>query len=215
MMTTLSSSHLITPRRERPTLPSLCRVTHTFSPHISHLSSLRREGLSRSVGSCKGNYNPAEPLTTTMASFLSSLGEVGAGGGESRRQHPLLLWLDAAGYEGRGSPLLMRYYWLSLGAYYLLLFACGWFVLQWFRRGRPWARARSFLVGKSKGEEGGAAGAGVGVGGYAKKATHKAPQLRYVDSVRNRRLLSRTTVLRQPYVPSPWLGHRVRGERCT
>lgn len=139
-----------------------------------------------------------------MASFLSSVLEGGEGGGENRRQHPLLLWLDAAGYDG-GSPLLMRYYWLSLGAYYLLLSACSWFVLQWFRRGRPWTRARSFLVGQRKSEEG--AGGGVGVGAGGDKA--EAPQLRFVDSERNRRLLSRTTVLRQPYVPSPWLGHRV------
>jgi len=78
------------------------------------------------------------------------------------RQHPLLLWLDAAGWEGS----------FSLVAYYLLLFACGWFVL---RRGRAWARARSSLVGdgKSGGVDGSAAG-------------DKAPKLTYVDSERVR-----------------------------
>eukprot|EP00752_Nemacystus_decipiens_P014833 g13206.t1 len=104
------------------------------------------------------------------------------------RQHPLLLWLEGAGFEGS----------LSLGAYYLLLFACGWFVL---RRGRAWARSRSFLVGSSKKSEG---GDGVDV-------SDKAPQLSYVDSPRNRRLLARTTLLARPYKPSPWLGHRLGG----
>lgn len=104
------------------------------------------------------------------------------------RQHPLLLWLDAAGFfEGS----------LSLGAYYFLLFACAWFVL---RRGRAWARARSFLVGNnSKKSEG---GDGVVVG-------DKPPALTYVDSPRNRRLVARTSLLSRPYKPSPWLGHRV------
>lgn len=139
-----------------------------------------------------------------MANFLSS----GAGGGvrSPGRQHPLLLWLDGVGYESSG-PLS---YWLSLAAYYLLLFACSWFVLQWFRRGRPWARARSFLSGKSKSEgDVSALGGGVGAG-------RGPPQLRYRGSEFNRRLLARTTVLRQPYVPSPWLGHRVSvtGSAC-
>lgn len=107
------------------------------------------------------------------------------------RQHPLLLWLDAAGFEGS----------LSLGAYYLLLFACAWFVL---RRGRAWARSRSFLAGASKKSE---AADGM-VGG------DKPPQLTYVDSPRNRRLLARTSFLARPYKPSPWLGHRVSGN-CT
>lgn len=104
------------------------------------------------------------------------------------RQHPLLLWLEGAGFEGS----------LSLGAYYLLLFACAWFVL---RRGRAWARSRSLLVGNSKKSEG---GDGVAVG-------DKPPQLSYVDSPKNRRLLARTTLLARPYKPSPWLGHRVSG----
>lgn len=101
------------------------------------------------------------------------------------RQHPLLLWLDAAGWEGS----------VSLVAYYLLLFVCGWYVL---RRGRAWARARLSLVGDGK--SGGGDGAVVG---------DKAPKLTYVDSERNRRLLARTPLLGRPYVPSPWLGHRV------
>ncbi|CAM9172043.1 unnamed protein product [Ectocarpus sp. 12 AP-2014] len=132
-----------------------------------------------------------------MARFLPSGGGVG-GKLSSGQEHPLLLWLDVSGYEQSG-PLLL----LSIAAYYLLLFACGWFVLQWFRRGRPWARARSFLAGKSKSDLGAA-----GVGGKREPAP---PQLRYKKTAFNRRLLSETTVLRQPYVPSPWLGHRLGG----
>lgn len=132
----------------------------------------------------------------------------------SRRQHPLLLWfdlLDTAGYDA-GPQFLYYRYWLSLGAYYLLLFACAWFVLQWFRRGRPWATARSFLAGISKG------GVGGWRGGVKKDKKRKKiavpPLLLYKESSRNRRLLSKTTVLRQPYVPSPWLGHRVSDLLC-
>ncbi|CAN0182399.1 unnamed protein product [Ectocarpus sp. 6 AP-2014] len=132
-----------------------------------------------------------------MARFLPSGGGVG-GKLSSGQQHPLLLWLDVPGYEQSG-PLLL----LSIAAYYLLLFGCGWFVLQWFRRGRPWARARSFLAGKSKSELGAA-----GVGGKREPAP---PQLRYKKTAFNRRLLSEASVLRQPYVPSPWLGHRLGG----
>ena len=110
------------------------------------------------------------------------------------RQHPLLLWLDAAGWEGS----------FSLGAYYLLLFACAWFVL---RRGRAWARARSFLIG------GGGDGKSDGGDGCV-VVGDKAPKLTYVDSERNRRLLARTPLLGRPYVPSPWLGHRVSA-RCS
>lgn len=140
-----------------------------------------------------------------MERFLPS----GAGGGSvlspPGRQHPLLLWLDGVGSESSG-PLS---YWLSLSAYYLLLFACSWFVLEWFRRGRPSARAWSFLSGKRKSEGGvGGGGGDVGVVGGAGRSP---PQLRYKASDFNRRLLARTTVLRQPYVPSPWLGHRVSG----
>lgn len=111
----------------------------------------------------------------------------------SPRQHPLLLWLDATGYEGS----------LSLGAYYLLLFACAWFVL---RRGRAWARSRSLLVGNINKKSEGGDGDGAAV-------RHKPPQLTYVDSPRNRRLLARTSLLARPYKPSPWLGHRVSGAR--
>lgn len=124
----------------------------------------------------------------------------------SRRQHPLLLWFDIldadTGYYY--NALLLRY-WLSLGAYYLLLFACGWFVLQWFRRGRPWARARSFLAGI-----GWAGGKSDGDRKNKKIKQSVPPVLFYRETARIRRLLSKTTVLRQPYVPSPWLGHRVR-----
>lgn len=135
-----------------------------------------------------------------MERFLPSGGGIG-GKLSPGQQHPLLLWLDVPGYEQSG-PLLL----LSLAAYYLLLFACGWFVLQWFRRGRPWARARSFLAGKSKSDLGTA-----GVGGKREPAP---PQLRYKKTAFNRRLLSETSVLRQPYVPSPWLGHRVSWTRA-
>lgn len=121
----------------------------------------------------------------------------------SARQHPLLLWfdlLDTAEYKG---PLFR--YWLSLGAYYLLLFACAWYVLQWFRRGRPWARARSSVAGGHKKGD-------VGGGAIENKKNTAPPALLYKESARNRRLLSKTTVLRQPYIPSPWLGHRVSSE---
>lgn len=103
------------------------------------------------------------------------------------RQHPLLLWLEGAGFQGS----------LSLGAYHLLLCLCLWFVL---RRGRAWARSRSILAGNSKASEG---SEGVFAG-------DKPPQLSYVDSPRHRRLLAKTTLLARPYKPSPWLGHRVR-----
>lgn len=127
------------------------------------------------------------------------------------RQHPLLLWFNILDADTEYNVLLLRC-WPSLGAYYVLLFACGWFVLQWFRRGRPWARAQSFLAGI-----GWAGGKSDGDGGgntkNAKKKQPVLPQLLYRESARNRRLLSKTMMLRQPYVPSPWLGHRVSFQR--
>ena len=125
----------------------------------------------------------------------------------SGRQHPLLLWFDLL--DGQNGPLFFRY-WLSLGAYYLLLFACAWFVLQWFRRGPPLARARSLLVGNSRAGEDDKQEMQQQQKPHKQNRKHAVPpRLLYVESARNRRLLAKTTVLRQPYVPSPWLGHRV------
>lgn len=137
------------------------------------------------------------------------------------RRHPLLLWFDLLDSplitanndnsinrrDGVG-PLFLRC--LSLGSYYFLLFACSWFVLRRLRRGRPWARARSFLIGEEDSTAAAAAAAKVGVvHAGATKSVSSPPLLLYKETARTRRLLSKTLVLRRPYVPSPWLGHRV------
>lgn len=167
---------------------------------------------------------PSSALPSSVAAAEGGVG--GASGGGQGRQHPLLLWFDivdgiTTDYRKKGTPSVMflRYPWLSLGAYYLLLIACAWFVLQRFRRGRPWARARSFLVGKAgwsdgTGLRGGVFGANKNKKKLLKRKKKAAvpPLLLYKDTSRNRRLLSKTTVLRQPYKASPWLGHRV--SRC-
>lgn len=159
--------------------------------------------------SVRAAVDPRKHLVcSTMLQFLpSGDGRPSLLSPSGRQHHPLLLWFNLL--DGENGPLLLLYSWLSLGAYYLLLLACSWFVLQWFRRGRPWARARSLLMGKSL-----AAGGGEkqqqGQQKRKQKRRHEmVPQLLYMDSARNRQLLSKTTVLRQPYVPTPWLGHRV------
>lgn len=153
-------------------------------------------------------------VESTMLQFLLSGEGALSPPPASGRQHPLLLWFDLL--DGKNGPLFVRY-WLSLGAYYLLLFACSWFVLQWFRRGRPWARARSLLVGHSRGggDENQQHQLQQQLKRKQKKKHAAPPRLLYMESPRNRRLLAKTTVLRQPYVPSPWLGHRVSERRRT
>lgn len=51
--------------------------------------------------------------------------------------------------------------------------------------------------------------------GIGSRVVLMPPQLIHSDSVCTRRILSKTSVLTKPYIPSPWLGHRVRATPFT
>lgn len=99
--------------------------------------------------------------------------------------------------------------------YRIVLYACAWLFLRHCARLRLGGRKGGHQI---SGED------ATGDGDDANKSTRNkksrsalvAPLLLYKRTDRNRRLVEKTTLLRQPYMPTPWLNHNVsNGQRST
>lgn len=115
-------------------------------------------------------------------------------------------WVDALLEEGKTRvPNTMQDPDTSLLVKYVVLYLCTWWLLS---------RARRLLLSYWAGTTSGEGGVVVDRSSRwsvvrRKRKSLKAPLLLLKKSERNMDLVERTAVLREPYVPSPWLNHHV------